>query len=277
MKRDYSSRFILKDFNPVLPSLNNEIFVLTLFHKLMIMKNMSSKIFFEPSVGGCHNGRLVLFATMHCPHKELECWSKCTLDSREFDTCCPYPNRKEGYEALSKSFIYQLNLFLNDEYERYEEKKNITFPKFTTALGEVLKIDPFYGKKEIWDMFISTELCQHFTKQKKTKFSDFRDFDFDALIELINIYNINRILVCGSPGFRFIREMSKKKEYIDWSEKFIDAWHHIMKIGEKEIDIIYCYHPSFSGFRCEDEKGYSILIKVLEQFFYADKIELDWE
>jgi hypothetical protein len=71
--------------------------------------------------------------------------------------------------------------------------------------------------------------------------------------------------------------MSKKKEYIDWSEKFIDAWHHIMKIGEKEIDIIYCYHPSFSGFRCEDEKGYSILIKVLEQFFYADKIELDWE
>ncbi len=238
---------------------------------------MSSKIFFEPSVGKYHNGRLVLFATMYCPHKEVKCWKECTLDSRKFDTCCPYPNKKEEYKALSKSFEYQLNLFLEDEYDIYEEEKNITFPKITTAFGEVLKISPNCGKKEIWNMFISTELCQHFTKQKQTKFSDFQEIDFDALIELINIYNINRILVCGSPGFKFIREMSKKKENFDWLEKFTDAWHHIMKIGEKEIDIIYSYHPSYSGFRCENEKGDSILVKVLEQFFYADKIEFDWE
>ena len=128
---------------------------------------MSSKIFFEPSVGGCHNGRLVLFATMHCPHKELECWSKCTLDSREFNTCCPYPNRKEGYEALSKSFVYQLNLFLNDEYEKYEEKKNATFPKITTALGEVLKIDPFYGKKRNMGYVYKYRIVSTFYKTKE--------------------------------------------------------------------------------------------------------------
>lgn len=174
---------------------------------------------------------------MYCPHKQAKCWEECTIDSRKFDKCCPYPNQKEEYKALSKSFEYQLNLFLEDEYEIYEEEKNITFPNITAVFGEVLKFNPNCGRKEIWDMFIGAELCQHFTKQKKTELSDFQEIDFDALIELINIYNINRILVCGSPGFKFIRKMSKKKENFDWSEKFIDAWHHIMKIGEKEIDM----------------------------------------
>lgn len=235
---------------------------------------MQKKTFFIPLIGKNHEKRLVVLATMFCPHTGCKFWEDCTSgNSRAHNTECKHPNDKGRYKNLDTSLLYQKHLFLDDKYEEYGESKNKTFPVLTNAIAEALQLDATNDKQKIWDMFICTELCQHFTKQKQTLESDFHIEDYEALLELIDKYDIDRVLVCGSPGFKFIRKNSSCQ--FTWKEAFLDAWHHKLIRNGKEIDIIYSYHPSYSGYYARDENGNSTLIHVLKLFFSDKPIHID--
>lgn len=233
--------------------------------------NEEKSVFFKSHVGSNANNRLILLATQACSHKhDCKFWQHCTNGfSYLYEDTCPWPNAPEGeYRPLSMSLLYQRDLYLNDRYEELEEYKNKTYPKLTNAIAQALGITSTYSKTEIWNSFICNELCQHFTKQVMTKKSDYLPEDYSAFIHLIKKYNINKVIICGAPGFKFIRELAIKDD-IGWEDANGDenAWFHRFYLDNREIIVIYSYHPSYSGYMVYDQKGVSELVDILRMFF----------
>lgn len=178
---------------------------------------MNSKIFFKPHVGNNHQNRLFFLSTISCPHT-TDCnkdYEKCTNGmSYMYDTECRFRNCKTYKGSfpipLSESFLYQLEAYFKDDYEGYDLKKNKTYSKLTNAIAKSMGYElstTENEKRRIWDNFICTELCQHFTKKVMTTITDFNNDDFEAFLELIRYFNITEIVLCGKTSFLFIKEM----------------------------------------------------------------------
>lgn len=232
------------------------------------------KTFFNPHVGIKHNHRLILLATLPCPH-ENDCpyWERCTKSSNLFEDSCPFPNSNTGpYQQLSNSFLYLLNTFIEDKYEQLGEKKNRTYSPLTKAISLALENGDKMSNNEIWQNIVCNELSQKFTKQLTTTKSDFDDRDFESFLEMIVDYNIDRVVICGAPGFHFIRNKALSYKNFHWQDANdkIDSWFHRFYINDKEVIVIFSYHPSYSGFFVNDKNGNSNLVKVLRMFFSDD-------
>lgn len=230
-----------------------------------------TNVFFKSHVGANANGRMILLATQACSHKD-DCifWEKCTNGfSRDYEDSCPFPNETEGvYNPLSMSFLFQLFLYLNDKYDEYDEYRNKTFPKLTEAIAQALNLSDPDDQMHVWENFICNEVCQHFTKQVKTSDSDFLSEDFFAFLENVRKHNIDKIIICGRPGFLFIRENATRAD-LNWIDANDDenSWFHKFTIDNREIIVIYSYHPSYPGFLVCDQNGKSELIMILKKFF----------
>lgn len=234
---------------------------------------MLTNIFFNLHVGENHNGLLVLLATQSCPHeKDCKYWSEGRVNNPEgCDKNCPFMNPMAKYRLPSQSFLYQLHLYLNDEYDKYEENRNKTFNPLTTAIAKAIGIDMTLPnwKSEVWKLFICSELCQHFIANIETNYNDFFDRDFEALKEIIDSpeYNIKRLLILGKPSFEFISSKIEKEPGWTITQVSDDNYHHRLTIEDRVVDVIYAYHPSYSRFYETDENGNSKLLPWLRYIF----------
>lgn len=232
---------------------------------------MNSKIFFKPHVGNNHQNRLVLLSTISCPHA-TDCdkdYDRCTNGmSYMYDTECKFRNCKTYKGStpipLSESFLYQLEAYFKDDYEGYDLKKDKTYSKLTKVITESMGYKLPVTEKEkrrVWDNFICTELCQHFTKKVMTTITDFINDDFEAFLELIRYYNITKIVLCGKPSFLFIKEAIDTCQHTYIENISSDKYIYDLKIDDRKVKLYRVHHPSYLNF----EDG-GRLIPVLKNF-----------
>lgn len=233
---------------------------------------MNSKIFFKPHIGNNHQNRLVLLSTISCPHV-TDCnkdYEKCTNGmSYMYDTECKFRNCKTYKGAipipLSESFLYQLEAYFKDDYEVYDLEENKTYSKLTNVIAEAIgyEFSPTTEKEKrsVWDNFICTELCQHFTKKVTTTITDFNNDDFVAFLELIRHYNITKIVLCGKPSFLFIEKSIKTCKHTYFEKNSSDKYIYDLRIDNRNVKLYRVHHPSYSNF----EDG-GKLIPVLKNF-----------
>lgn len=232
---------------------------------------MNSKIFFKPHVGNNHQNRLVLLSTISCPHV-TDCdknYEKCTNGmSYMYDTECKFRNCKTYIGStpitLSESFLYQLEAYFKDDYEGYDLKKDKTYSKLTKVIAEAMgyKLPITENeKRRVWDNFICTELCQHFTREVTTSITDFNNDDFLAFIELIRHYNITKIVLCGKPSFLFIEKAIDTCKHTYIEKKSSDQYIYDLRIYNRSVRLYRVHHPSYCNF---EDNGK--LIPILKNF-----------
>lgn len=247
-----------------------------------------SKYFFIPHIGKNHNGRLILLATTGCCHSDCPRYRQCTSGDQEDWSDCPYRDKdKDGqYILLSHTVPHMVEKFINDNFE--DEKRYKTFACLTNAISLSLGRDKLQRwEKEkirsIWDLFIITELCQHFIgctndafykdrNSVETKYGDFeKSKSFEKLLSLIKALDkegiiISKIMILGSPAFKYIKECCDRKKipFIPLCSK--DGYWHTLYLNGRPIEILYTWHPSYS--RYYDKMGnISQLIPELTKFF----------
>lgn len=233
-----------------------------------------SKYFFIPHIGKNHNGRLILIATTGCCHSDCPRYRQCTSGDQEDWSDCPYRDKDKDDQdiLLSHTVPHMVEKFINDNFE--DEKRYKTFACLTNAISLSLGRDKLQRwEKEkirsIWDLFIITELCQHFIgctndtfykdrNSVETKYEDFeKSKSFEKLLSLIKALEkesiiISKIMILGSPAFRYIKDCCEryceggKVTFlpIDDSEGY---WHALYLDG-RQIDIMYSWHPSYSKY-----------------------------
>ena len=250
---------------------------------------MMSNLFFKPHVGKNHNGRLVLLATIDCPHcndcfnvHSKERFEDCTIkgNSKNYNTDCIWRDSQDGkYINLEDTVNHNIKKYIRKEFSKYDEESNTSLTKLSNAISLAIYNKEPKNEQErsvIWENFICTELCQHFIPHKKTKESDFGiTNDFEAVLEIIHEYEIKRILILGKPSWYYLQKAVSKyypkisfiHTKLQTNEPNIDHYWHQMKItGIRTIDLLYSWHPSYSLFY-DGSKEDSKLIKWLKKFF----------
>lgn len=250
---------------------------------------MISNLFLKPHVGCCHNGRLVLLATIDCPHcndcfgvHSKERFEDCTIkgNSRIYNTNCMWRDFEDGkYVNLEDTVKHNIKKYIQKEFSKYDEKGNLSFSKLSNAISLAINNKEPKNEQErstIWKNFICTELCQHFISHKDTKESDFGiTNDFEAILELIHEYEIKRILILGKPSWNYFQKAASKYPNISLIHSINSQngqpdtdyyWHQMIVNGTEIIDLLYAWHPSYSSFY-DGNKEDSKLIKWLRKFF----------
>ncbi|GEM_PF-4524367 len=246
-------------------------------------------LFFKPYIGSNHNRCLVLLATSPCNHSnDCTYFTDCTINgnTRSYNDKCPY--RYESFDSpgelinLEGHVSFVVEQYIRQSYFDYDERRSHTFTKLTNALSLAL-IDKEPStedeRRAIWENLICTELCQHFIpscvnrKGIETLPSDFGiTKDFEAIEEIIEEFDIHRILILGKASFDYFEQRVSELKNCELTHGHESGYWHQLAIDSKIIDILYAYHPSSSSFY-DGQKSESKLVEWLRQFLNTD---VDW-